>query len=183
MKRLFCILVPALLLLLLWGCAVKTDPTAAPFAAPAESSVEPTTAVPPATAPAEPFVEATASAPPVTAPAETGRPTASADPSEETEPLLHPDRDPLLGTWVNAGAYEEGRDFVETMTIEAEGTVRVHLDYQGSPYADLTGSWTRSGNSLTFSMSDGSVLVYEYSIDGRMLILTGNGKRMEFLRN
>ena len=39
--------------------------------------------------------------------------------------------DLLPGVWVNAGQYSEGRDFVETLTVNADGTLRVHLDYQG----------------------------------------------------
>ena len=40
-----------------------------------------------------------------------------------------------VGTWVNAGQYTEGRDFVETVTLRDDGSLSVHLDYRGEPYA------------------------------------------------
>lgn len=114
-----------------------------------------------------------------------GRQTAGTEPAgsppAQTEPQLPPERDPLLGTWVNTGRYSEGRDFVETLILEADSTVTVHLDYQGQPYADLTGTWTREGDTLTFTMSDGTVRIYAYHIDGRFLTLTGDGKTVEYV--
>ena len=88
----------------------------------------------------------------------------------------------LPGVWVNAGRYSEGRDFVETLTVGSDGTVKVHLDYQGSPYADLTGTWQRVGAHLSFRMSDGSIRDYEYAASERALTLTGGGKTVEYQR-
>ena len=65
-----------------------------------------------------------------------------------------------VGTWVNAGQYTEGRDFVETVTLRDDGSLSVHLDYRGEPYADLTGTWELEGEKLTFTMDDGTVRVY-----------------------
>lgn len=107
--------------------------------------------------------------------------TEAARPLPTTEPQLPPERDPLPGTWVNTGRYSEGRDFVETLELREDGTFQVHLDYQGQPYADLAGSWTREGKTLTFTMEDGTVRVYTYSLDGRFLNLTGNGKTVEYV--
>ena len=112
-------------------------------------------------------------------------PTPEAVPSLLTEaaPFLPPERDPLFGTWVNAGQYETGREFVETLTFSPDGSVKIHLDYQGQPYADLSGSWTRDGSILTFSLSEGTTRVYTYTVDGRTLILSGNDRQVEYLRN
>ena len=90
--------------------------------------------------------------------------------------------DLLPGVWVNEGRYTEGRDFVETLTVNPDGTLTVHLDYQGSPYADLTGTWAREGKSLTFTMSDGTVRVYDYEADAAALTLTGSGKEVRYQR-
>lgn len=90
--------------------------------------------------------------------------------------------DLLPGVWVNAGQYSEGRDFVETLTVNADGTLRVHLDYQGAAYADLDGTWVESGKTLTFTMSDGTVRVYDYAVSQTELTLEGSGKTVAYQR-
>ena len=106
-------------------------------------------------------------------------------PDSEQDALPRPTESPhpaaLTGIWVNEGQYSEGHDFVETMTLLDDGTLLVHLDYQGSPYADLTGTWIAENGSLTFTLEDGTVRVYEYRRSGIYLTLTGNGKTVEYI--
>ena len=89
----------------------------------------------------------------------------------------------LWGTWINAGQYSEGRDFVETLTIEPEGRIRVHLAYQGKPFSDLDGVCSMNGDVLTFTMSDGTVRTYQYEVDGTVLTLTGEDRTVVYRRS
>ena len=90
----------------------------------------------------------------------------------------------LTGTWVNAGQYSAGRDFVETLTLNEDGTALVHLDYQGSPYADLAGTWTADGTTLSVDFTDPDTRdrVYTYALTETTLTLTGSGKDVKYLR-
>ncbi|MBR6376281.1 MAG: hypothetical protein IKS05_00790 [Oscillospiraceae bacterium] len=90
----------------------------------------------------------------------------------------------LAGTWVNVGQYSEGRDFVETMTLREDGSVLVHLEYQGADYAALEGSWTAEGDSLAVDFTDPNVRdrVYRYSLTESTLTLSGDGKDVEYTR-
>ena len=90
----------------------------------------------------------------------------------------------LTGVWVNAGQYSEGRDFVETLTLSEDGTVTVHLEYQGSDYATLTGSWTVSDGILNVDFTDPNTRdrVYTYALTDTTLTLTGDGKDVEYAR-
>lgn len=87
-----------------------------------------------------------------------------------------------VGTWVNAGQYTEGRDFVETLTIRDDGSLSVHLDYRGKPYADLTGAWELEGETLTFTMGDGTVRVYTFAVSGDELILKNSDRTVAYAR-
>ena len=90
----------------------------------------------------------------------------------------------LVGVWVNAGQYSEGRDFVETMTLEADGSATVHLEYQGKDYATLEGTWTAENGLLNVDFTDPNVRdrTYSYTLSGTTLILTGNGKDVTYQR-
>ena len=91
----------------------------------------------------------------------------------------------LAGTWVNAGQYAAGRDFVETMTLNDDGTVRVHLDYQGRDYATLEGTWRAEDGILTVDFTDPNVQdrTYSYTLNGDTLTLKGDGKTVEYTRD
>ena len=91
----------------------------------------------------------------------------------------------LAGTWVNRGQYEEGKDFVETMTLRADGTAVIHLEYQGRDYQTVEGNWTEENGTLYFSFSGGAARdrVYEYSLDGDTLTFTGSGKTVTYERS
>ena len=91
----------------------------------------------------------------------------------------------LAGVWVNAGRYSEGRDFVETLTLSEEGKVTVHLEYQGADYATLTGIWTVSDGVLKVDFTDPNTKdrVYTYTLTENALILTGDGKDVEYQRS
>ena len=90
----------------------------------------------------------------------------------------------LAGVWVNAGQYSEGRDFVETLSLNADGTAEVHLDYQGKPYATLEGRWSVEGDTLSMDFTDPDTRdrSYTYTLTEDTLILTGNGKDVSYQR-
>ena len=90
----------------------------------------------------------------------------------------------LVGDWVNAGQYSEGHDFVETLTLSPDGTARVHLEYRGSDYATLEGSWTEAAGVLTVDFTDPNTRdrVYAYTVTETTLTLTGDGKAVEYTR-
>ena len=90
----------------------------------------------------------------------------------------------LPGVWVNEGQYSEGRDFVETLTLHEDGTAEVHLDYRGRPYADLAGSWTAAGDTLSVDFTDPNTRdrVYRYALTETTLTLTGSGKAVVYRR-
>ena len=88
----------------------------------------------------------------------------------------------LVGVWVNAGQYSEGRDFVETLTLNRDGTAIVHLEYQGADYATLEGTWTAAGDILSVDFADPNVRdrTYSYALSGTTLTLTGDGKDVTY---
>jgi len=90
----------------------------------------------------------------------------------------------LLGVWVNVGQYSEGRDFVETMTLREDGSVTVHLEYQGADYAALEGTWTAENGILAVDFTDPNTRdrVYSYSLTESTLTLSGDGKDVEYSR-
>ena len=91
----------------------------------------------------------------------------------------------LAGVWVNAGQYTEGRDFVETLTLNEDGTAAVHLDYRGKPYADLAGTWTAAGGVLSVDFTDPNTKdrSYDYALTETTLTLTGGGKEVVYRRS
>lgn len=90
----------------------------------------------------------------------------------------------LAGVWVNAGQYSQGRDFVETMTLREEGSVLVHLEYQGADYASLEGRWTVEGDTLRVDFTDPAVKdrSYRFTLEGDSLTLSGDGKDVQYTR-
>ena len=90
----------------------------------------------------------------------------------------------LVGTWINEGAYSEGRDFVETLTLAEDGSAVIHLDYRGADYATLEGSWTALGDTLSVEFADPNTRdrVYTYTLTDLTLTLTGDGKEVVYQR-
>ncbi len=90
----------------------------------------------------------------------------------------------LAGSWVNAGQYSPGREFVETMTLLENGSVTVHLEYRGADYATLEGTWTAEGNVLSVDFTDPDTRdrVYTYALTESSLTLTGDGKDVTYQR-
>ena len=90
----------------------------------------------------------------------------------------------LAGVWVNAGQYSEGRDFVETLRLNRDGSASVHLEYQGKDYATLEGTWTADGDTLAVDFTDPNTRdrSYTYVLTDRTLTLTGDGKDVEYVR-
>ena len=97
--------------------------------------------------------------------------------AEQAEPSL-------VGVWVNRGQYGPGQDFVETMTLTQDGEARVHLDYQGAPYADLEGQWSARDGLLLVTFRDPEVQdrSYAYTLSDATLTLTGAGKDVTYQR-
>lgn len=91
----------------------------------------------------------------------------------------------LVGVWRNAGQYGEGRDFVETMTLDEGGICTIVLDYQGvENYQTLTGVYTVEDGMLlvTLEGDDGSYeRNYRYTLDGVVLTLD-NGEKSAVYR-
>jgi hypothetical protein len=79
----------------------------------------------------------------------------------------------LLGTWVNSGSYENGGEYVETMTVREDWTVQIDLEYEGAPYQTLSGTYTLSGQHFVVTITDDPDYTtdYRYLVDGRQLTL------------
>lgn len=112
----------------------------------------------------------------------TGEPpatTAAPRPSADEQALL-------VGVWRNAGQYEEGRDFIETMALDEGGVCTVTLDYQGvEAYQTIEGVYTVEDGVLSVRFEDengGYERVYRYELDGRTLVLDSGTKRAEYIR-
>lgn len=110
--------------------------------------------------------------------------TAAGIPAPATVAATSPAAPSLVGVWVNAGQYSEGHDFVETMTLNADGGVTVHLEYQGADYATLTGAWTTENSVLNVDFTDPNTKdrSYTYTLTETTLTLSGDGKAVEYLR-
>ena len=90
----------------------------------------------------------------------------------------------LTGVWVNAGQYSEGRSFVETMTLREDGSVTVHLEYQGRDYATLDGRWSAEDGVLNVDFTDPGAKdrTYSYTLTEQSLSLSGSGKTVSYQR-
>lgn len=91
----------------------------------------------------------------------------------------------LLGTWVSADGGGE-RQMVETITFSSDGSLTVHLDYQGSPYQTISGSFTVEGGTVHCSITEGTApfdVDYEFTVDGRELYLNSGDRSSHYLRN
>ena len=102
----------------------------------------------------------------------------------ETEETVDEKQD-LIGVWRNAGQYTEGRDFVETLTLNEDGSCTVHLEYQGEDYQTLEGSYTVENGILSVDYRDQSGTVnrsFQYTRDGRELILKTEAKIVTYIK-
>ena len=89
----------------------------------------------------------------------------------------------LVGMWRNAGEYSEGRDFVETLTLNEDGSCTIHLDYQGADYQTLTGTYELEGGFLHTHLEDGQLnRSFRYTLDGRELILETDRKTVTYIK-
>ena len=91
----------------------------------------------------------------------------------------------LIGMWRNAGQYSEGRDFVETMTLNEDGSCTIHLDYQGEDYQTLSGSYEVKNGVLYTDLDTENGRMqrsFQYTIDGRELILQNEQKSVTYIR-
>lgn len=93
--------------------------------------------------------------------------------------------EPLLGVWRNEGQYTEGRDFVETLTMNADGSCTVHLDYRGADYQTLQGVWFAADGMLVYTLEDPSGPVersFLYTINDGTLVLDNGAKIVSYER-
>lgn len=104
--------------------------------------------------------------------------TVSEQPTQETLP---PE---LCGVWVSADAGE--RNMVETITFGEDGSLMVHLDYEGSDYSTIYGTYTVERNTVFCDITEGTTpfqVEYAYRVDGRELYLTDSDGTAQYLRN
>ncbi len=90
----------------------------------------------------------------------------------------------LCGVWVSADAGE--RNMVETITFGEDGSLMVHLDYEGSDYSTIYGTYTVERNTVFCDITGGTTpfqVEYDYRIDGRELYLTDSDGTAQYLRN
>lgn len=102
-----------------------------------------------------------------------------------TQQESHITDNPLLGTWINTGTYENGGAYEEILTVCDDGTVIVTLNYQGTYYTTLTGTYVLAANcfSVTIDSVDEPFSTdYHYAVDGRQLTLTDFKGTYTYLR-
>lgn len=97
----------------------------------------------------------------------------AAQPTETVSYVPDPDHE-LVGCWVKTGEFEEGADYVETLTVNGDGTLSVQLDYRGEPYQTLTGTYVISGKHFVVTIDADTPYTtdYRYAVDGRELTLS-----------
>lgn len=103
---------------------------------------------------------------------------------EAEAPTAEPAAPSFVGVWVNAGQYSAGHDFVETLTLAADGSVTVHLEYQGADYATLIGTWVEENGILNVDFADPDTKdrSYTYALTETTLTLSGDGKTANYQR-
>lgn len=90
----------------------------------------------------------------------------------------------LPGVWVSASAGE--RNMIETITFGENGSLMVHLDYEGSDYSTVYGTYCIWDGKLVCDITEGAApfqVEYAFRIDGRELYLTDEDGEAHYLRN
>lgn len=90
----------------------------------------------------------------------------------------------LPGVWVSASAGE--RNMIETITFGENGSLMVHLDYEGSDYSTVYGTYCIRDGKLVCDITEGATpfqVEYAFRIDGRELYLTDEDGEAHYLRN
>lgn len=90
----------------------------------------------------------------------------------------------LPGVWVSASGGE--RDMIETITFGEDGSLMVHLDYEGSDYSTVFGTYCIKAGKLLCDITEGTTPFqkeYSFRIDGRELYLTDEDGEAHYLRN
>lgn len=111
--------------------------------------------------------------------------TQTAQPTEPTETAQLDEQLVLVGSWRNEGQYSEGHEFVETMTLDRGGVCTIHLEYQGSDYQTLEGTYIVSDGMLYTALDDNGGTVnrnFKYTLDGDTLLLESANKEVTYLR-
>ena len=103
-------------------------------------------------------------------------------PQESSVPESIPQE--LPGVWVSASAGE--RNMIETITFGENGSLMVHLDYEGSDYSTVYGTYCIRDGKLVCDITEGATpfqVEYAFRIDGRELYLTDEDGEAHYLRN
>lgn len=109
---------------------------------------------------------------------------ASTAPTQQESLAAEPIPRELPGVWVSASGGE--RDMIETITFGEDGSLMVHLDYEGSDYSTVTGTYCIKEGKLVCDITGGTTPFqkeYTFRIDGRELYLTDEDSEAHYLRN
>lgn len=91
----------------------------------------------------------------------------------------------LVGVWQNQGQYSEGRDFVETMTLDEGGICTIHLEYMGADYRTLEGTYIVDNGMLYTEYDDNGETVhrnFKYTLSGNILTLETETKTVQYIK-
>ena len=113
---------------------------------------------------------------------------AAADPTTDaalpTSAAAEPIPQELPGVWVSASGGE--RNMIETITFGEDGSLMVHLDYEGSDYSTVYGAYCIREGKLVCDITEGTTPFhkeYTFRIDGRELYLTDDDSEAHYVRN
>lgn len=103
----------------------------------------------------------------------------------DIQPQQFSDDAEIAAVWVNAGQYSDGKDFVETMSLLSDGTAIIAMEYQGSDYETLFGTYTALQGVLTvyIEADEPYQRTYQYERDANVLTLYGNDKTVTYRRS
>lgn len=103
----------------------------------------------------------------------------------ETQPAHFTDDPQIAAVWINSGQYSDGHDFIETMSLLSDGSAMIHMDYQGSDYETLFGTYTARQGVLTvyIEADEPYQRQYQYELDANILTLYGQDKTVVYRRS
>lgn len=108
----------------------------------------------------------------------------AAEPTPQESLSAEPIPQDLPGVWVSASGGE--RNMIETITFGEDGSLIVHLDYEGSDYSTVFGTYCIKDGKLVCDITEGTTPFqkeYTFRIDGRELYLTDEDSEAHYLRN
>lgn len=102
-----------------------------------------------------------------------------------TQPKQFSDDPDIAAVWVNGGTTPDGEEYVETMTLLEDGRAIVSMQYQGSDYESLFGTYTALNSVLTVFIDDEVPYqqTYQYELDANVLTLYDSEKTVTYRRS